>query len=74
MERKYYKEVWGKRFKKMLTLETQSVLDYEKLLLECRQKFKGHAIEPILEKLITDEKRHALLVQELTKILQCQPD
>ncbi len=73
MERRFYRELWGLRFKKMLALEEQSVKAYEELLAECSKKYKGHAIEPHLEKLIADEKKHALLVRELIELLAKQP-
>ena len=73
MERRFYKELWRIRFNKMLELEKQAVVDYQALLNESRKKHKGHSIEPNLEKLIADEKRHALLVQELIEILGRQP-
>ena len=74
MERKLYRELWAIRFKKMLALEKQSVKDYESLLKECRARFFEHSIEPHLERLIRDEKKHVLLVQELQRILARQPD
>lgn len=73
MERKYYKELWDLRFKKMLELEEKGVAAYQALLEEVRKKHKGHAVETHLEKLITDEKRHVVLVGELLKILESQP-
>lgn len=74
MERRFYKELWSARFKKMLELEVQGVADYQALLDECRQNYKGHSIEPHLEKLVSDEKKHAALVEELIQILGRQPD
>ena len=74
MERVFYKELWRIRFTKMLQLEEQSVTDYQALLKECQKKYKGHSIEANLEKLITDEKKHALLVRELIGILDRQFD
>ena len=72
MERRFYKELWEIRFKKMLQLELQSVTDYQALLNECRKKYKDHPIEPHLEKLIKDEKKHAVLVEELISVLNAQ--
>ena len=74
MERRFYRELWSIRFNKMLGLEQQSVTDYQELLKECRKKYKGHSIEPNLERLISDEKKHVLLVQELIEILNKQAD
>ena len=74
MERRLYKELWNIRFNKMLELENQAVVAYQELLRECRNKHKGHAIEAHLERLITDEKKHATLVEELIRILDVQPD
>ena len=74
MERRFYRELWSIRFNKMLKLEKQSVVAYQALLDESKKKHKGHSIEPNLEKLIADEKKHALLVQELIEILSRQPD
>ena len=72
MDRSQYKELWKLRFEKMLRLEEQSARDYETLLEECRSKYTDHPIEPHLEQLIHDEKRHAHLVKELLKILNHQ--
>ena len=74
MDRPLYKELWKLRFEKMLKLEEESVVDYQALLEECKTKFKGHSLASHLEKLITDEKKHALLVKELIAILERQPD
>ncbi len=74
MERRFYKELWNIRFNKMLELEKQSVVAYQALLDESRKRHKGHAIEPNLEKLIVDEKKHTVLVEELLKILGTQQD
>ena len=72
MERRFYHELWSIRFKKMLELEKQSVVTYQALLDESKKKHKGHSIEPNLEKLIADEKKHVLLAQELIEILNRQ--
>ena len=74
MERRLYKELWRLRFEKMLKLEEESVVDYQALLEECKTKYKDHAVVPHFEKLITDEKKHALLVKELLAILNRQSD
>ena len=74
MERRFYKELWSLRFNKMLALEKKSVVDYQALLDECKKRFKNHSIASHLERLIADEKKHALLVQELIEILSRQPD
>lgn len=73
MDRKLYKELWRMRFEKMLKLEEQAVLDYQELLDECRSKHREHPIEPHLERLIVDERKHARLVRELLSILAKQP-
>ena len=72
MERCFYKELWSLRFKKMLVLEKKSVVAYQTLLDECKKSFKNHSITSHLEKLIADEKKHVLLVQELFAILNRQ--
>ncbi|MBI4431942.1 MAG: hypothetical protein HY592_00455 [Candidatus Omnitrophica bacterium] len=74
MDRRLYHEIWKLRFDKMLELEKKSVADYTALLEESRRRHKGHSIEPHLERLITDEKKHTLLVEELIKILSAQPE
>ena len=73
MRREFYKELWRLRFEKMLRLEEQSVVGYQALLEESKKRFRDHSIIPNLEKLISDEKRHALLVKELISILERQP-
>ena len=73
MQRKHYRELWEARFAKMLKLEEQSVEEYQDLLDECSSHFKGHSVIPSLERLIADEKRHAILVKELQAILSRQP-
>ena len=57
----------------MLHLEEQSVADYQALLDETKKLAKDHAIIPHFEKLIADEKKHAILVKELMQILDRQP-
>ncbi len=74
MKRHFYKEVWGTRFDKMLKLEEKSIVDYQALLEECQKRFRNHSIIAHLERLIAEEKKHALLVQELIDILNRQPD
>ena len=74
MERRFYKELWSIRFNKMLELEKQGIVAYEGLLHKCKNKHKGHSIESHLERLIADEKRHAILVEELLRILDAQMD
>ena len=74
MRRKLYKELWHSRFKKMLKLEEQSIVDYENILQHCQKEHKDHSIVPSLKRLIADEKHHAQLVQELLGILDSQPD
>lgn len=74
MDRRLYKELWRLRFEKMLKLEEGSIVDYQNLLEECKHKYKTHSIVPHLEKLITDEKKHALLVKELLAILNRQSE
>lgn len=72
MKRRFYKEVWELRFKKMLILEEQSIVDYQALLEETQKHYQGHAIIPHLQRLIADEKKHAVLVKELLQILEKQ--
>lgn len=72
MERTLYRELWRMRFEKVLRLERKAVSDYEELLRECRSRFKDHPIEPHLEKLIADEKKHTILARELCRILRRQ--
>ena len=62
------------RFEKMLKLENNSVVAYQALLEETKKSFKNHSIFAHLERLISDEKKHALLVRELMQILERQPD
>ena len=73
MDRRLYQELWNIRFKKMLELEKKSVTDYESLLRECQKKYGEHSIQPHLERLIQDEKKHVTLVEELLNILHRQP-
>ena len=58
----------------MLALENQAIADYQGLLGECKSRFHNHSIIENLERLISDEKKHALLVRELIQILERQPD
>ena len=74
MDRRLYKELWAIRFKRMLHLEKKGVHDYESLLKECKDDHRNHAIEPHLERLIQDEKKHVMLVEELIRILERQLD
>ena len=71
MQRQLYKELWVLRFQKMLRLEEESIVGYQKLLEECQKKSEGGLeLQNDLKKLITDEKRHAKLVQELLNIVR----
>ena len=72
MEPRFYKELWGLRFHKMLALEKQSVVNYQALIEECRKRFRSHSIIAHLERLVADERKHVLLVQELIQILDSQ--
>lgn len=74
MNRRFYRELWALRFKKMLELEKKSVKDYGALLKECKKTFGEHPMNPHLEKLIADESKHVRLVQEMIEILDRQPD
>jgi len=75
MQRKLFKELWILRFQKMLRLEEESALAYQEFLDECKEKHKNKKeIQQQLKTLITDEKRHARLVQELLKIVERQED
>ena len=63
------------RFQKMLSLEQQSILDYQDLLKECQTKHKGELqVQAHLKKLIVGEKKHAKLVKELLNIVSHQQD
>jgi rubrerythrin len=73
MDRSLYRELWDMRFRKMLELEESGVHAYEGLLAELRRAQREHALVPHLERLIADEKKHALLVRELLEILERQP-
>ena len=73
MKRKFYKELWDIRFSKMLELEKKSVVTYQALLDECKKGYEFEAIKPHFERLITDEKKHVELVEELIDILNRQP-
>jgi hypothetical protein len=72
MERRFYRELWDVRLKKMLDLEEKSVELYEELAKQARSFGPRHAIVPHLERLIVDEKKHALLVRELLAIADRQ--
>ena len=73
MNKNLYKELWRIRFSKMLILEKQSIGHYQDLLTECQSKNMDHPVEQHLERLITDEKKHTALVEELLSILDRQP-
>ena len=73
MDRALYRELWALRFKKMLALERNAVLEYQRMLDECKIKNRSHSILPHLERLIKDEQKHARLVEELIEILNRQP-
>ena len=73
MKRRFYRELWALRFKRMLKLEEKSAVDYQVLIDECTKRFKDHSIVTHLTQLVADEKRHALLVRELIEILDSQP-
>ena len=63
------------RFQKMRELEERSIVEYQALLEECKSKYKNErTLQKDLEQLITDEKKHAKLVQELLKITGAQSD
>ena len=75
MQRKLYKELWAIRFQKMLRLEEQSAIAYESVLEECKDQWKENPeLETSLKKIISDEKKHAKLVQELLEIVNQQED
>lgn len=71
-DRELYRELWRLRFSKMLTIESQSVQDYEELLSEFRGSAADHPIAGYLQRLVADEKKHVRLVEELLAILARQ--
>ncbi len=72
MKRKFYDELWRIRFRKMLALEKESILIYQGLLNECRKARNFTSVMPHFERLIADEKKHVMLVEELIQILDRQ--
>ena len=74
MQKKLYKELWNLRFQKMLVLEEQSIQDYEEILKECGKSKAASETKEKLERLITDETRHAKYVRELIKIVNRQEE
>ena len=74
MQKKLYKELWNLRFQKMLMLEEQSIQDYEEILKECEKSKAASETKEKLERLITDEARHAKYVRELIKIVNRQEE
>ena len=74
MDKKLYRELWTIRFRRMLELEKKAARDYQAMLEDCRSRNKNHAVMPHLERLIGDEKEHAVLVEELIQILNRQTD
>ena len=74
MKRRFYREIWSHRFHKMLELEKRSVRDYQSLLEDCKKKHGSGVILTHFEKLINDEQKHVLLVEELLNILHRQID
>ena len=71
-DRELYRELWQLRFSKMLTIERQSVQDYEELLSEFKGPAADHPIAGYLARLVADEKKHVRLVEELLSILARQ--
>ena len=59
----------------MLKLEEESIEGYKTLLVEAKEKYKGEPkLHDRLKTLISDEKKHAKLVQELLSIAKRQED
>ena len=72
MKRSLYRQIWKIRFEKMLKVELASAKEYEELLEECRKTNKTPAVAAHLERLVSDEKKHAKLCEQLLAILERQ--
>lgn len=74
MQKKLYKELWRLRFEKMLTLEEESIQEYEQILQECTQDNVQGTVKGRLKQVISDEAAHVKLVQELIQIVNSQEE
>ena len=74
MQKKLYKDLWRMGFQKMLALEESSISEYQSLLDEFRSQIQEHPFHIHLERLISDEKKHIRLIQELVAILERQKE
>ena len=74
MNRQLYRELWNLRFTKMLDIEAQSIVEYKQILSELRKTHGNHAVIPHIERLISDETKHAKLCEELLRILRRQKE
>jgi rubrerythrin len=73
MQRELFRQLWVMRFEKMLRLEEEALEAYEAVLDECHKNYGDEKeVQAHLKSLITDEKKHARLVQELIKIVKRQ--
>ena len=58
------------RFQRMLELEVRGLSEYEALFEECKRQYRDETeLQARLKKMITDEKKHVKLVEQLLKIV-----
>ncbi len=76
MKRKYYRDLWEMRFKKMHESEDGMCSAYSELIKECDGLPKTakvrNFIKQTIESIQVDEKRHVKLIEKMQTILENQ--
>ena len=70
MQPEHYRDLWEKRFKKILKLEEDSFLFYRRLLRRNEALFEGTRGRGILERMLREELRHARVARSLIHMVR----
>lgn len=68
MNIKHERELWRIRFLRILQLEEESFLFYQKLLKEKDELLEQTGIKPTLRQIMSDEVKHIRIAKELIKL------
>jgi len=66
----HYKDLWEKRFLRLLKLERDSFLFYRRLLRRNKALFEDTRAKSILERILREELRHARVARALIRLVR----
>ena len=70
MRPEHYKDLWEKRFLRLLKLERDSFLFYRRLLRRNKALFEDTRAKSILERILREELRHARVARALIRLVR----